>query len=87
MLLELLWGHLSSNFVYRQPKLIENQNVKVQEQAIHVLKAKPVVKTSLAEQISLAGTQGEKTGLLHLEEGTGSSGGLEKCCEVIQGGN
>lgn len=34
MLFEPFGGHLSYNFVYRQPKLIENQNLKVEEQAV-----------------------------------------------------
>lgn len=44
-------------------------------------------KTRLAEQRASSETQEEKESLRPLEEGVDNSGGLQRCCEVMQGEN
>lgn len=38
-------------------------------------------------QTDLARVQEEKEGLGSLEEGVGHSGGIQRCCEAVQGEN
>lgn len=42
-------------------------------------------KAILAEQRALAGIMGKKEDISPLEETEGKSGGLQGCCEVMQG--
>lgn len=44
-------------------------------------------KTNLPEQRVLTGTQEERESVSPLEEGAESSGGLQRCCEFVQGEN
>lgn len=53
----------------------------------NMLKDEPVEKTSLAEQRALDGIWAWKEHLWPLEEEADNLGGLQKCCEIMQGEN
>lgn len=45
------------------------------------------LKASLTEQRALSGSQGEKERFSSLEKQSGNLGGLQGCCEILQGEN
>ncbi|GAB0203778.1 hypothetical protein GRJ2_002843400 [Grus japonensis] len=66
--------------------LVQKEILKAQEQAVPMCQKTSWQGRRLAwlNRAALAGTQDKKESLWPLEEGTGNSGGLQRCCEVTQ---